>query len=227
MDLNLPVSGRELARLTGQSEGAVRKARDRGSILKGLTSDGKYIPAIACNEWGKPVLAEFLKSAPAPKPVKNKPVPKLKIAAATKQKPAPVKKPKKEPETIEDFVEEIMHEKLPMASADDLDDETVSEELSDYIDKPEAERVTAVLKAKILQITYKEKQGQLVPIDKVNSVLFGYGQEIRNAFESVPDRIIDRILAVAEKRHEAKKILVDEIHNTLELLADINSRELK
>lgn len=108
-----------------------------------------------------------------------------------------------------------------------MDDETVSEELDDRIEKPEAERVTAVLKAKILQITYKEKQGQLVPIDKVNSVLFGYGQEIRNAFESVPDRIIDRILAVAEKRHEARKILVDEIHDTLELLADINSRELK
>ena len=137
------------------------------------------------------------------------------------------KKQKKEPETIEDFVNEIMHEKLPMAGADDLTDETVSEELSDYIDKPEAERITSVLKAKILQITYKEKQGQLVPIDKVNSVLFGYGQEIRNAFESVPDRIIDRILAVAEKRHEARKILVDEIHSTLELLADINTRELK
>lgn len=220
MDLNKPVSGRELARLTGQSEGAVRKARDRGSILKGLTSDGKYIPAIACNEWGKPVLPEFLN------PVTKTKKPVVKKTQPVKSVPVP-KKIKKEAETIEEVVDEIMHEKLPTADADDLDDETVSEELDDKIQKPEAERVTAVLKAKILQITYKEKQGQLVPIDKVNSVLFGYGQEIRNAFESIPDRVIDRILAVAEKRHEARKILVDEIHGTLELLADINSRELK
>lgn len=220
MDLNKPVSGRELARLTGQSEGAVRKAKNRGSILQGLTADGKFIPAIACNEWGKPVLKEFLNpSAEIKKPAIKKPKP-------VKSVPAP-KKIKKEAETIEEVIDEIMHEKLPTADADDLDDETVSEELDDKIQKPEAERVTAVLKAKILQITYKEKQGQLVPIDKVNSVLFGYGQEIRNAFESIPDRVIDKILAVAEKRHEARKILVDEIHDTLELLADINSRELK
>lgn len=231
MDLNLPVSGRELARLTGQSEGAVRKAKNRGSILKGLTADGKFIPSIASNEWGKPILQEFLSSKNI-KEVFDESMRVLKNAAAVEKKIHPAKtvvakKQKKEPETIDEFVDEIMHEKLPMAGADDLTDETVSEELSDYIDKPEAERITSVLKAKILQITYKEKQGQLVPIDKVNSVLFGYGQEIRNAFESVPDRIIDRILAVAEKRHEARKILVDEIHSTLELLADINTRELK
>lgn len=220
MDLTKPVSGRELARLTGQSEGAVRKAKNRGSILNGLTANGKFIPSIASNEWGKPILKEFLSESVEVKKLVVKKTPSVKPIRAPK-------KPKKEAETIEEFVEEIMHEKLPSADADDLDDETVSADLDGYIDKPEAERVTAVLKAKILQITYKEKQGQLVPIDKVNSVLFGYGQEIRNAFESVPDRIIDRILAVAEKRHEARKILVDEIHDTLELLADINSRELK
>lgn len=217
MDLNTPVSIRQFAKMIGQAESAVRKARDRGSILKGLTADGKLIPAIACNEWGKEILPEF--GGSIKKPVVKKPEPVKSVPA--------LKKIKKEAETIEELVEEIMHEKLPTADADDLDDETVSEELDDKIQKPEAERVTAVLKAKILQITYKEKQGQLVPIDKVNSVLFGYGQEIRNAFESIPDRVIDRILAVAEKRHEARKILVDEIHGTLELLADINSRELK
>jgi hypothetical protein len=230
MDLNKPVSGRELARLTGQSEGAVRKAKNRGSILNGLTADGKFIPAIASNEWGKPILKEFLSESVEVKKPAVKAIKKRVTTDKTSYEHHgynPFKKQKKEAETIEEFVEEIMHEKLPSAKADDLDDETVSADFDGYIDKPEAERVTAVLKAKILQITYKEKQGQLVPIDKVNSVLFGYGQEIRNAFESVPDRIIDRILAVAEKRHEARKILVDEIHSTLELLADINTRDLK
>lgn len=215
------ISYSHFARLTGTSEGAVRKAIVRGSISKGVDLSLKKINAyIASNEWGKPILKEFLsESIEVKKPVVKKPI---------SVKPIPVpKKPKKEAETIEEVIDEIMHEKLPSADADDLADETVSADLDGYIDKPEAERVTAVLKAKILQIAYKEKQGQLVPIDKVNSVLFGYGQEIRNAFERIPDRIIDRILAVAEKRHEARKILVDEIHGTLELLADINSRELK
>ena len=223
MDLNTPVSGRQFAKMVGQAESAVRKAKNRGSIIKGITSDGKFIPSIASNEWGKEILPEFggsvKKSVPVKKPTSVKLVPEKKI-------PIP-KKQKKDPETIEEFVAEIMHEKLPTAGADDLDDETVSEELDDKIQKPEAERITSVLKAKILQITYAEKKGQLVPIDKVNTVLFGYGQEIRNAFESVPDRIIDRILAVADKRHEARRILADEIQDTLELLADINNREFQ
>lgn len=221
MDLNKPVSGRELARLTGQTEGAVRKAKNRGSILKGLTADGKFIPLIASNEWGKPILKEFL---PLEKPEAKK---TISFEKTPSKKPKPQKKTKKEAETFDEVIDEIMHEKLPSAKADDLDDETVSEELDDKIQKPEAERITSVLKAKILQITYSEKKGELVPIEKVNSVLFGYGQEIRNAFESIPDRVIDRILAVADKRYEARKILSDEIYSTLELLSDINTRELK
>lgn len=218
MDLNKPVSGRELARLTGQSEGAVRKAKNRGSIIKGITSDGKFIPSIASNEWGKPILKEFLgtaKKATVKKQILVKPIPEKKQSVPRKQK--------KDPETIEEFVAEIMHEKLPAAGADDLDDETVSAELEDVIPKTEAERITSVLKAKILQITYAEKKGQLVPIDKVNSVLFGYGQEIRNAVEGITNRCIDNILAT-ETRNEAKRILDDEIYKTLMLLSDISER---
>ena len=247
MDLNIPVSGRQFAKMVGQAESAVRKAKTRGSIIKGITSDGKFIPSVAAKEWGKSILPEFggskktvvvktIELKPARKPIEKKIVIEPIIESIseptkeTKQRyvksPTLSKKEKKEPETIEEFVAEIMHEKLPSAKADDLDDETVSADLDGYVDKPEAERITSVLKAKILQITYAEKKGELVPIDKVNSVLFGYGQEIRNAFESVPDRIIDKILAVADKRHEARRILADEIQDTLELLADINTREI-
>ena len=233
MDLNKPVSGRELARLTGQTEGAVRKAKNRGSIVNGLTPDGKFIPLIASKEWGKPILKQFLSEKTTVKTVAKtavkpaiKKTPLVKKTPSVKLVPTP-KKPKKEPETFDEVIDEIMHEKLPSARADDLDDETVSQDLDDRIDKPEAERITSVLKAKILQITYAEKKGELVPIDKVNSVLFGYGQEIRNAFESVPDRIIDRVLAVSDKRHEAKRILEQEIYETLNLLADIETREFK
>lgn len=219
MDLNIPVSIRQFAKMVGQAESAVRKARNRESILKGVTADGKIIPSVASAEWGKEILPEFSgvkKSVPKKSPVAKTPVVK---------KTPTVKKTKKEPETIDEYVAEIMGEKLPTAGADDLDDDTVSGDLEESIPKTEAERITSVLKAKILQITYAEKKGQLVPIDKVNSVLFGYGQEIRNAFESIPDRIIDRILALADKRHEAKRVLVDEIHDTLKLLSDIETRD--
>lgn len=235
MDLNKPVSGRELARLTGQTEGAVRKAKIRGSILKGVNEKGKFIPAIACKEWGKPILKEFLNSVTIKKPTIKKPTIKKPTVKIPTPKPEPIKKTpkakpislkaKKEPETADEFIDEIMNESLPRASADDMDDESVTADLSGMIDKPEAERITSVLKAKILQISYNEKKGELVPIDKVNSVLFGYGQEIRNSMESIPDRVIDRILAVADKRHEARRILADEIQDTLELLADVTTRK--
>ena len=211
------ISYSHFARLTGTSEGAVRKAIVRGSISKGVDLSLKKINAyIASKEWGKPILKEFLsESVEIKKPVAKKP-------ASVKPIPVP-KKPKKEAETIEEFMEEIMHEKLPSADADDLADETVSADLDGYIDKPEAERVTAVLKAKILQIAYRERQGQLVPIDKVNSVLFGYGQEIRNAVEGITNRCIDNILS-SKTRQEAKRLLDDEIYNTLKLLSDISDR---
>lgn len=223
MDLNKPVSGRQFAKMVGQAESAVRKAKNRGSILKGLTKDGKFIPLVASMEWGKEILPEFggVKKTVAVKKPEPKPAP---IKKTPKPKPISLKA-KKEPETADEFIDEIMNESLPRASADDMDDESVTADLSGMIDKPEAERITSVLKAKILQISYNEKKGELVPIDKVNSVLFGYGQEIRNSMESIPDRVIDRILAVADKRHEARRILADEIQDTLELLADVTTRK--
>jgi hypothetical protein len=214
MNLKEPVSGRQFAKMVGQSEGAVRKAVERQSILKGKTADGKFIPEVASLEWGKPILEEFLK------PKKTSPQPPIKKTV----KPS-IPKFKKEAETMEEIVDEIMHEKLPSANADDLDDDTVSEDLDDKILKPEAERVTAVLKAKILQITYQEKKGQLVPIEKVNTVNFSYGQEIRNAIEGMPNRSLDKIRA-AKTRHEAKRIYELEIYNTLNLLADIQERKM-
>lgn len=228
MDLNKPVSGRELARLTGQSEGAVRKAKNRGSILKGLTADGKFIPSIASNEWGKPILQEFL-SPENIKEVFDKSMRVLKISASIEKKTPSVKtvpkKQKKEAETIEEVVEEIMHEKLPTAEADDLTDETVSADFDGYIDKPEAERVTAVLKAKILQITYKEKQGQLIDKSKINPILFGFGQEIRVVLEGLSNRIVDDIRG-AKTRPEAKRMIDEEVYRMLNKISDVLSRKI-
>lgn len=235
MDLMQPVSGRQFAKMVGiGSDNAVRKAVERGSIVEGYTADKKYIPLIAAREWGKDILPEFLKAAGAQKaPVVPKPKPsKAKI----RQKPDPDDDDSTVPETADQVVDKIMREKLPRVSAkdtgnvedddpesaDNFDDEET--EISDIVLKPEAERRSAILKAKMLQLAYKEKRGEMVPIVKVNAVLFSYGQEIRSAVEGIPNRAIDKILAT-DARHEAKRILEEEIYNTLVLLADIQTRK--
>lgn len=212
MNLNEPVSGRRFAELVGQSEGAVRKARDRQSILKGITPDGKYIPSIASEEWGKPILEKFLTSViPIEKP-------------AIVEKPIRVKKEKKEPETIEEVVKDIMSEPLPSVTKKDIDSDS-DEDLSASSSKVEAERKTAVLKAKILQITYQEKKGKLIPRDKLDKILFAYGQEIRNACEAYVNKVLDPVMSM-DQRHEAKRFMDEEMYNTLVLLSEIPNREI-
>lgn len=221
MNLNEPVSGRQFAKMVGQAESAVRKAVQRGSIVEGyIAADKKIIPLVASNEWGKMILPEYLDAENYEDTSKNvKPAPVKKTPAKKKTTPA-----KKEPQTAEEVVAEIMSDPVIELSDDEIN-EDVNGDLDDKILKPEAERITAILKAKILQLALKEKQGKLLPVDKVNSVLFGYGQEIRNTFEALPAQVIDRVRA-CDNRHEALRVLNDAIFDALNLLADISSREI-
>ena len=229
MDLKKPVSGRELAQLTGQSEGAVRKAVNRGSIVKGYTSDKKFIPAIACEEWGKNILPEFLpaskkQSIKKPSTIKKSTAKPKQIVKKTPTKKPTIKKPQPKRKSANEIIEEIIEEDLPKVKSINFDEDDIEEEVDEKVSKPEAERVASILKTKILQIALKEKQGQLVPIEKVNSVLYGYGQEIRNTFEALPAQIIDKIRA-CDSRHSALRIFDDAIFDALNLLADIENRE--
>lgn len=225
MDLLKPVSGRQFAKMVGQSEGAVRKAISRCSIVEGLTADKKIIPITASNEWGKAILPEFLNDAPVVR--KMKPTPAARVQTVVK-KPAikkQVKKEKPEPTNFEEVVKQAMSEKLPHVSDEEID--ALFEETDpDDVTKPEAERQAAIVKVKILRLSYEEKRGQMVPITKVNTVLFGYGQEIRTAVEGIPNRVLDKILG-ASNRHDAKKIFEREIYETLNLLADIQERKFE
>ena len=142
-DLYAPVSGRQFGKMVGQTEGAVRKAKGRFSIIEGITADGKFIPIIAANEWGKEILPEFLNGTvqnmppkiekpkvvkvEKPKPEKiiiEKPVIEKSVEPKIEKttKPPKQKKQKHEAETVEEIVAEIMHERLPTADADDLSD---------------------------------------------------------------------------------------------------------
>ena len=225
-DLTRPVSCRQFAKMVGKAESAARKARDRGSIIKGYYEPTKqFIPEIAAKEWGVEILPEY----------GGKPIPK-KTA-----KPSNIKRPKPEKEikiqTADEVVKEILHEKTKTLKNIDItfegDDEEFSfpeewpeeEELSDEIPKTEAERRTSIFKAQMLEIALKEKRGQVVATDKIQTVLFAYGAEIRIACEGITNAILDQVLA-AVTRHEAKRIMDEYIHEMLNGLADISSRNL-
>lgn len=216
MNLNDPVSGRQFAKMVGQSEGAVRKAVERQSILKGKTADGKFIPLVASLEWGKPILEEFLKSDPVPK-----------------QKTPPIVKPKREPRALKEkqeptnaaeFLEEIMSEPLPKVSKKEVEAEGDTP-LDNNSPKAEAERKTAIYKAKMAELAYHEKKGDMIQRAKIATVLFGYGQEIRVSLEGLTDRVLDRMRAV-ETRHEQQRILNEGIHETLTALSEIVKRNI-
>lgn len=218
----LPVSGRQFAKMVGVgSDNAVRKAVERGSILKGyIKSEKKFIPKVAAMEWGKDILPEY--GGP-----KTRGVPKMT------NKPAP---PKPKRVTADDVVKEVLAEPVPKQKKttnqvigffddDEMEGDDEHEDDPNWISKPEAERRTAIHKSEILEIALAEKRGQLIPKEKISTILFGYGQEIRIAFEGITNRVLDQILA-AEDRHVAKRILDEEIHSTLTVLAEIPNREI-
>lgn len=250
MNLLDPVSNRQFAKMVGQSEGAVRKAIARQSILEGITADKKIIPLVASNEWGKVLLPEYLtaqnlKETPAlpkKKPqrvVVAKPAPVVKqktVSVVPVQKPKPTakipatkttRKSKPEPTTADEYVDEMMHEPLPKVSKEDIDNfnESDEQEMSEGTTKVEAERRIAIFKAKMAEIALREKQGELLPRVKLEKVLFGYGQEIRTTLTAIPAQVIDKIRA-CDTRHEALRILDDSIYDALNLLTDIEGREI-
>lgn len=221
IDLTKPVSGRMFAKMVGvASDNAVRKAVERQSIIKGYdSSTKKFFPIIAAREWGKEILPEFLQAS-------GTSIPENKTEAKPVKVPKPEKK-KPDPTTADEFVDEMMHESLPAVSQEDIesfDDENPGT-FGDHSPKTEAERRTAIYKAKMAELAYKEKKGDMIPRHKMR-VLFEYGTQIRTSMLSIPDRVIDNILAAADDRQVAKNILIEEIYNTLNLLADPEKFEL-
>lgn len=203
-DLKTPVSGRQFAKMVGRAESAVRKARDRQSIIEGFTADGKFIPEIAAREWGVEILSEFGGSvSKTPTPIKIKPS-------------KPSKKEKPDPVTADEFINEMMHEPVAKVSQEEIDefDEHFEIEVSEGTSKVEAERQIAIFKAKMARLAYEEKKGTMINIEKLK-VIYEHGALLRSEIEGIPDRIIDEVLANAEDRKAAKRILVEEIYNTL------------
>lgn len=221
-----PVSGRQFAKMVGvSSDNAVRKAVERGSILKGyIKSEKKFIPKIAAQEWGKDILPEYLSVSEIAAQKKN--------AAKPQPKPKPPVKKQTEKTTADEIVEDILKEIPSKKTTDQVesffdDDESDDDENhpAGWISKPEAERRSAIHKSEILEIALAEKRGQMISIEKINSAFYKYGVEIRSALEAMPAQIIDKVRA-CETRHEALRVMDDAIFEVLNTLSDIETRSL-
>jgi hypothetical protein len=99
-----------------------------------------------------------------------------------------------------------------------------------FIDKDEtyaeALRKDLIIKANLNALKLRMKEGEVVEKSKVYKELFAFGKQIRLRFQSIPDRIIDDVLA-APGRNEAHMIVFNAISDVLEELTGIGEDELK
>ena len=233
------ISIREYARRKGCSDPAVLKAIKTGKIINGCVIDEKgnkkIIPDIADVEWlyhSDPSRAKMgdrltipaasqepiKHESPAPKQVATQlPDPSQSPAPAPVPKPKPkplraAKSSKKQLPTAPAEYVPVIPDRVPLVPAKD---ETLAA----------ARKAQEVFKAKIAEIDYKKKIGELVSKDDVYKSLFTFGQELRTQFQAIPDRVVDNMLA-ASSRNEAHIILYEAITKVLENLADIDSRKI-
>jgi hypothetical protein len=193
------VSIREFARRVGVSDVAVGKAIAAGKIVQAIDYTNpkrpKIDPDLALKEWGKNYDPSYQRTEK---------VNELMGEGVTPPKPMKAK-PKPKPQ-VEDSEPETPQRPGGKSLA-------------------EIKRQAAEVKLHISAIELKEKKGQLVDKDKVYKALFAAGQEVRTAFQAVPDRVIDDILA-AKTRNEAHSVLFNAIADTLETLSEIANRDL-
>lgn len=196
------ISIREFARRVGVSDVAVGKAIRSGKIVNALDYSNPKRPLIdpdlALQEWGKNYDPSYQRTEKVSENM-GKAVTEQK---ADKPKPKPKPKP---------HVDEPTEQDAPTAPN--------GKSLA------EIKRQAAEVKLHISALELKEKRGQLVDKDKVYRALFAAGQEVRMEFQSLPDRVIDDILA-AKTRNEAHAVLFNAIADALEKLNELGNRQL-
>lgn len=86
-------------------------------------------------------------------------------------------------------------------------------------------RMSAEIDLQLKALELKERKGSLVDKEQVYSTLFEMGKEIKQEFETLPDRVIDNMLS-AGNRNAAHDILAGMISETLSRISSIIERDL-
>lgn len=194
------LSIREFAKRVGVTDVAVGKAIKAGKIVDAIDWTNpkrpKIDPELALKEWGKNYDPSYHRT--------DKVTERL---GSTSDTPEPKRAPRKSTTSAK---EPPSGEPQPTSGGKSL---------------AELKRQTAEVRLHREALELKQKRGELVDKQKVYRALFSAGQEARTAFQAIPDRVIDDILA-AKTRNEAHGILFNAIADTLEMLSDITNREL-
>ncbi len=82
-------------------------------------------------------------------------------------------------------------------------------------------------KAKLLELEFREKSGDLVRVDDVKIATFKVNRLFRDSVLNIPIRVVSEISAIIgnvskEKQHEMQEVMRREINLALEHLADSN-----
>jgi hypothetical protein len=91
--------------------------------------------------------------------------------------------------------------------------------------KAELDRLKAEVQLQLSALELRERKGQLVDKDRVYRALYGIGQEIKTSILSVPDKVLDNILA-AGTRNEAFQLLYAALTDALTQLSEIKEGDL-
>lgn len=189
------ISQREYAKRLGLSNEAVSRAVKEGRIVKGWDKKANKIIVEHANlEWGALHM-------------------KTNITALLQQEPG---------ETI---TRPQQMEQLPVYDKPNKPAAGVSNEnamtLTSTSTYAEAKRVREIIGAQMAAIDLKVKKDELVRKDEVYKQLYTFGQQMRIAILSIPDRTIDSILA-SKHRAEAHQLLTGELHAALESLTKVD-----
>lgn len=89
----------------------------------------------------------------------------------------------------------------------------------------DVKKKTAEIKMHREALLLRKEKGELVDKAEVYKALFAAGAELRNAFTTIPDRIIDQVLA-SQDRAEAHQVLTNAIQEALNKISEIEGREI-
>lgn len=120
--------------------------------------------------------------------------------------PKPKVREVKEPKPVKVVSKQIPLEEIKNNSSDILNEDT---------NYAEATRLEKIYKAQRAKLEVDEIEGRLVNKEEVYKKLYSFGSELKNNLLSIPDRITDELISLADDRNEFYSLLSKEIENVL------------
>lgn len=202
------ISIRKFAKDVGVAEATVRRAIAAGKIVRGVVHNPKtgrpgIIRSIADREW--------------------------EAAYTGKTNASPVLKERYGFTSGGTAQASSVDVKLGQSSAgtnvsDDEQDQDDSGAIKNPKTMRDAQLKEQIYKANMAEIKYNEALGKLVKKEKVYKAFFEFGTQVREAIQSVPDRVVDLMLACTS-RNEAHELLSSELARALETLSNYKNTE--